>query len=314
MRAFAACLALWMGCAIAGELPKATELRSIDGSSLYLNRWSALEMLNAPVRGTRGEPVGHVIDLLVGDDGQVRTVLVELGPLFSVGSEAVGVPWPDVRVGPGLAYLQVPSDEVRSGAYSLFTRTVEGPQAAPPQGEWRLRGLLGDFVALSDAPRYGLMKDILFDNLGRARAVVVSRGAGPWGTAGDYAYPWNGYHASASGAFVLPYRSSETLAFQHFDYGQLHAVSRLAGAERSAAAGGSAPSALVPLFGTSKASRDKREIFRWLDRDGDGAISRAEAGWRPALADHFDAADRNGDGRIDVEEFSQFRVRTGLAP
>jgi sporulation protein YlmC with PRC-barrel domain len=309
--AFAACLVLWLGCALAGELPKAPELRPLDGSSLYLNRWSAVEMLNAPVRGADGEPVGHVIDLLVGDEGQVRTVLVELGPLFSVGDTAVGVPWPDVRLGPQLAYLQVPADEVRSGAYSIFTRVADAPKAAAPQDEWRLRALLGDLVALFDAARYGLVKDVLFDDHGRARAVVVSRGAGTWGAAGDYAYPWQGFHADAAGAFVLPFRSSETLAFQHFDYGRLHAVSRLAGGERSAAAGGTAPSALVPLFGSSKASRDKREIFRWLDRDGDGAISRAEAAWRPALADAFAAADRNRDGRVDVEEFSQFEI-TGL--
>lgn len=314
MRVVAACLALWLGCAGAGELPTAPELRGLDGSSLYLNRWSGIEMLNAPVRGASGEPVGHVIDLLVGDDGQVRTVLIELGSLFSVGNEAIGVPWPDVLLEPELAYVQVPADEVRRGAYSLFARVAEGPQAAVPQGEWRLRAVLGGFVALADVARYGLLKDVLFDNLGRARAVVVARGAGNWGHAGDYAYPWQGFHANAAGAFVLPYRSGETLAFQRFDYDRLHAVSRLAGGAAAAAAGGSAPSAIVPLFGSSKASQDKREIFRWLDRDGDGAVSRAEAGWRPVFAEHFDAADRNGDGRVDVEEFSQFRVRTGLAP
>jgi hypothetical protein len=305
-------LALWLSVAAAADLPHATEMRPLDASWMYLDRWSATQMLNAPVRTATGEPVGHVADLIVGDDGEVHTLVVELGPLFDLREKYIGVPWPDVALARNLAYVQVPQAQLAGGAYTLFDRASAGQAAgAAASDEWRVRGLLGDFASLLDVPRYGLVQDVLFGKDGEAKAVVVARGPGTWGAAGTFAYPWPGYHLRPSGALALGYRSGETLALQRFDYGKFDDVSALAGGERSAAAGGTAPRepARVPLFGTSKAARDKREIFRWLDRDGDAALSRAEAGWRPGLAAAFDQLDANHDNRIDVPEFE----RTPLA-
>jgi Ca2+-binding EF-hand superfamily protein len=43
-------------------------------------------------------------------------------------------------------------------------------------------------------------------------------------------------------------------------------------------------------------------MFKKLDTDGDGRISRAEAQAAPRLAEHFDAIDANKDGFITMEE------------
>lgn len=299
-------LFFWLASAAAADLAQPVELRPLDSSWMYTNRWSALELLNAPVRTAAGEPVGHVADLIVGDGGEVHTLVVELGPLFDLREKYIGVPWPDVSLAQELAYVEVPAAQLRSGSYTLFSRSASEARSARG-AEWRVRGLLGDFAALLDVPRYGLVEDVLFSREGKAQAVVVARGSGSWGAAGTFAYPWQGYRLEPYGAFVLGYTSADTLPLQRFDYVALDKVSPLAGGEPSAAAGGTAPSdrALVPLFGTSKAARDKREIFRWLDRDGDAAISRAEAQWRPRFGAVFDEMDTDHDGRLGVAEFER---------
>jgi sporulation protein YlmC with PRC-barrel domain len=300
-------LFVWLATASAADLAQPVELRPLDSSWMYTDRWSATEMLNAPVRTETGEPVGHVADLIVGNDGEVHTLVVELGPLFDMREKYIGVPWPDVALAQELAYVQIPEAQLRSGAYTLFNRASADRPGAARSIEWRVRGLLGDFAALLDVPRYGIVEDLLFSGAGQAEAIVVARGSGVWGTSGAFAYPWQGYRLQPSGALLLGYASGDTVALQRFDYGKLDKVSTLAGGERSAAAGGTAPSdpARVPLFGTSKAARDKREIFRWLNRDGDAAISRAEAQWRPRFAAAFDDLDTNHDGRIGVAEFER---------
>jgi len=51
------------------------------------------------------------------------------------------------------------------------------------------------------------------------------------------------------------------------------------------------------------ASPDKEEVFRRLDIDGDGFISKAEAAGYEALTVGFDRADRNRDGKLSFAEY-----------
>ncbi|HJT62064.1 MAG TPA: PRC-barrel domain-containing protein [Burkholderiales bacterium] len=62
------------------------------------------------------------------------------------------------------------------------------------------------------------------------------------------------------------------------------------------------------MYGEGERSAHKREIFRSLDIDGDRAISKAEARWRPQIAANFTAADRNADGKLGVSEFGLISV------
>src|SRR5215208_2780008 len=50
-------------------------------------------------------------------------------------------------------------------------------------------------------------------------------------------------------------------------------------------------------------SRDLQKEFKDLDRDGDGFLSRAEIEQNSKLKAKFDAADKNGDGKLDLSEF-----------
>jgi len=56
---------------------------------------------------------------------------------------------------------------------------------------------------------------------------------------------------------------------------------------------------------TAKAppSSDKEAMFRRLDIDGDGFVSKAEAAGNEAVTVGFDRADRNRDGKLSFAEY-----------
>ena len=54
------------------------------------------------------------------------------------------------------------------------------------------------------------------------------------------------------------------------------------------------------------------KAFRMMDTDSDGYISRAEAAKDARTSQFFDLADRNKDGKLDMEEF-KLAAPTGFA-
>lgn len=59
---------------------------------------------------------------------------------------------------------------------------------------------------------------------------------------------------------------------------------------------------------------DRPEAFRKLDADRDGFVSRREAAAQPEVAANFDRADRNRDGRLDLEEFKSVPLNRSDQP
>lgn len=206
-------------------------------ADLYRDNWSAREMIDAPVRAANGERIGDVKDIIVDRNGSISKVVVEVGGFFELGDQHIGVPWKDIKIGEDMAFVQVPLREVEQGTYSLFGEVPQGEDVPAALTSWRVNELIGDYAALADVPRYGLVTDVIFDSRGRAQSVVVDR-AGYWGGYGLYAYPFTGFHAAAY-AHPLPYRSETVVALRPFDYSRLDEQSRYSGG-RSASAGRSA--------------------------------------------------------------------------
>lgn len=57
------------------------------------------------------------------------------------------------------------------------------------------------------------------------------------------------------------------------------------------------------------ASADKPEVFRYLDFDGDGFVSKAEAAGHAPVTVGFDRADRNRDGKLSFAEYDSIGKR-----
>jgi len=51
------------------------------------------------------------------------------------------------------------------------------------------------------------------------------------------------------------------------------------------------------------ASAEKQDVFRYLDFDGDGFVSKAEAAGHAPVTVGFDRADRNRDGKLSFAEY-----------
>jgi len=206
----------------APALACAADLGAWDPSTLYRDGISARELIGAPVRAQDGRPLGEVKDILIDRYDNIDRLLVELrGGAPGIGRH-VAVPWDQLKFAERLAFVQVSQGDVERGAYSLpKERTGAAPPAA--QREWRANELLGDYASLEDAPRYGLVSDLIFDQNGRARGVIVERAGGE-----VFAYPYAGVRPGA-GAYPLPYRAADALRLPHFDYARLSAQSRYAG-------------------------------------------------------------------------------------
>lgn len=73
------------------------------------------------------------------------------------------------------------------------------------------------------------------------------------------------------------------------------------------------PIAAVLLFASMPAQAETwdqkvNRHFSLLDTDGDGIISKAEAGAHPPLARHFRAMDKNRDGGLSKYELTSYRT------
>lgn len=56
----------------------------------------------------------------------------------------------------------------------------------------------------------------------------------------------------------------------------------------------------------------KSDLFKQLDKDGDGAISEQEAQAESKLSKSWSKFDKNGDGKLDREEFAKFEQNVAV--
>ena len=150
--------------------------------------WRATEMTDTPVYGETGEDIGEVANLIVGPDNKVQAIVVEAGGLFDIGDTHFSVPWDQVDVTPGEEGIRVPVNEENVADFDLFS----WDEVEDGQRSWRVTELLGDNVMFSDDSGYGIVYDLLFEQDGTLKSVVVNPSVG-YGVGGYFAYPWRGY-------------------------------------------------------------------------------------------------------------------------
>ena len=73
-------------------------------------------------------------------------------------------------------------------------------------------------------------------------------------------------------------------------------------------------SAVVLTLPAYALAAESVSTFEQFDTDGNGYISADEASTGSALSANFKATDSNGDGRLDISEFSAFEGQGRLTP
>jgi sporulation protein YlmC with PRC-barrel domain len=202
-----------------------------------LDGWSVDALIEAEVRDPSGDVIGDVENIIFGTDGEVLSIVAEIGGFLDIGDTHVNIPWTSVEVLSGGAAVTVPVTEDTIDDFTLFEDEVlrafdaqreitevsggglgevtTGPRA------FRATEYLGDYVRLTGAEgmvNYGYVEDIIVRD-GEISAVMVRPDVG-WGARGTYAYPhfgsrfgWN----PGSPFYDLPYSRQDIQRLEPVD-------------------------------------------------------------------------------------------------
>ncbi|MFD2816728.1 PRC-barrel domain-containing protein [Paracoccus aerius] len=177
---------------------------------LYTNGISVEDMIGSDVKGPTGDDIGDVENVLFGQDGQVLSVVAEVGGFFELGDTHVNIPWDMVEASKWDDGIEIPFTQDTIEDFTLFTDEVVTASDATSEVEevegdgadvvdtgrrvWRAGELIGDYARLKDGngfTNYGYIDDLIVRD-GKVAAVVVSPDVA-WGGGGYYAYPYYGY-------------------------------------------------------------------------------------------------------------------------
>ncbi|WP_207460003.1 PRC-barrel domain-containing protein [Azospirillum sp. SYSU D00513] len=219
---------------------------------LYRNGWGAEQLIDTEVVGQNGEEIGEVENILVGPDGNIRSVIVAAGGFFGLGDAHFAVPWNKVQVGSRMERVTVPITQANHGDYDLFgasgfdveaksgsgVRRVEEGQAGAGQPRvWRATELIGDMARLKDRAGYGYVEDLVFDRQGKLMAVLVEpRVTGDRDARGSRAFPFYGFGYGfdpGQDSYSLPYGTADVGGLDRFDDGRMNTAAE--GREESTA-------------------------------------------------------------------------------
>lgn len=190
------------------------------------NDFLAETLLDSTAYGPDGDSVGTVQNIIVGRDGRIERVILEVGGFLDIGDKIISVPWNQVSITPGEEGIDVPvrADNVES--FSLFG-DKERSNITP--GSFRVDELIGDYVTLQDGTQFGenfgYITDLIFNRRGKLQTLVVVPDSG-FGTSGYYGMPYYGYDANywydydpGLNWYGVPYTRDDVTAAEPFDYG-----------------------------------------------------------------------------------------------
>jgi hypothetical protein len=199
--------------------------------------WSVEQLLDFDVNGPEGEEIGDIENVLFGTEGEVLSIIAEVGGVWDIGDTHVNVPWDEVEVDLAAESITIPVTQDTVEDYSLWIEEVITAGEAQSDTEevggdnigvaetgprvWRAAELINDYVRLRDGDsfvNYGYVDDVLVKD-GQIAAVVVRPDA-TWGTAGLYPYPYYGYAygwGPGLAYYDLPYERADVEGLEPLD-------------------------------------------------------------------------------------------------
>ncbi len=95
--------------AAAAEAAAAVLPGDLPASRAVLDRHEAASVLGRPVRGSTGQMLGRIVDVVTDPEGRVRAAVIDFGGFLGVGDRKIAVDW--------AALLPVP--DAKDGAFTV---------------------------------------------------------------------------------------------------------------------------------------------------------------------------------------------------
>ena len=182
--------------------------------------WSAEQMINVPVRSSDGEEIGEIENIIVGPEGDVQSIVLEVGGIiFDIGDTHLAVPWDQVEVSGGQGPIEYVTVPVTEDNYDQFDLSWSAGDVNTGPREFRVTEMIGDYATLGGETGAGYVNDVIFDEDGKLQAVVVNQSGAMGG--GYRAYPYTGYDNGFDpglNTYDMPYTEDEVGGMQPFDY------------------------------------------------------------------------------------------------
>lgn len=169
------------------------------------------------------DAVGNVENLVIGTDGSIRAVIIELEEAWGLFSERVSVPWAETNYSP-VGELTITADEENLDDYRLGGSYPGRDSENGASDTFLATELLGDSVSVShgdDRCIYGTLTDLIADK-GELVAMVAEPEHKTFPRSGPYAFPYGGNGESSEGPlYRLPYSLADVAQADQMDYSLL---------------------------------------------------------------------------------------------
>jgi sporulation protein YlmC with PRC-barrel domain len=158
----------------------------LSADELYRG-WRASGIIGQPVISKAQQKLGLVRNLVLADNGQVESLLVEGKGAAGLPEFVFKLPWQRVDTSnlPKRIIADITSGELPE--YGLFPGK-EGVAELP--GEFRASQVIGDIARLQAGQGYGYVSDLVFSRNGKLLAIAITRDA--LGRGGTYAFRYPG--------------------------------------------------------------------------------------------------------------------------
>ena len=153
--------------------------------------WRARDLYGIEVMGADDEQIGDIRNIIIGPEGNIKSVIIESGGFLDIGDTHFKVSWQDVTIDDDGKSVSVPINTENVADFSLFD---EEPELGPRS--WRASELIDDYVSLDDSEAYGIVEDLVFSRDGQLQAVLVRQDLAYDGRVVNrdlYAFPYVGY-------------------------------------------------------------------------------------------------------------------------
>lgn len=173
---------------------------------------SVERLLGTDVRGTNGNSIGEIDNILVNAKGEITAIVIDSGGILNIGETHHRVPWQQVTIGSEMDHVKVPMAEDNMDQFNLFS---EGVRTGPR--EWRVTELIDDYASLKDGAQYGVVQDVIANRDGKIQAVVVSSRSSFGG--GQHAFPFRADGFTPGGdSYQLEYGRDQVSGLPMFRY------------------------------------------------------------------------------------------------